>query len=48
MKRTKSIILKDAESDEAATPQSADIERGKEIVSSASPLLAAMLEAKAE
>ena len=48
MKRTKSIILKDADNDESAAPQSTDIERGKEIVSSASPLLTAMLEAKAE
>ena len=48
MKRSKAAILKDAESDEAATPQASDVERGKEIAASVSPLLAAMLEAKSE
>lgn len=48
MKHGKAIKLKDAESDEAAAPTDADVERGKEIVGSVSPLLAALLEAKAE
>jgi hypothetical protein len=48
MKRGKAIVLPDAESDEAAAPQASDIERGKEIVGTASPLLGAILEASPE
>jgi hypothetical protein len=48
MKRGKAIVLPDAESDEAASPQASDIERGKEIVGTASPLLSAILDSDPE
>ncbi len=44
--KSKAIKLEDAASAEAATPSAQDVERARELVATASPLLARMLDAK--